>query len=73
MTCGEPYDATMVIDPDGSIKTIQQWFDDEYGEGFEIVDVAGATWAIKHCPDDPDGAEPDLEAEADALEEMLFD
>jgi len=71
MTCRAPWDVAM--EPDASMKAVQQLLEDDYGEGFKVTDIGGVSWGIKSCPCCPDGAEPDLGAEADALEEMLFD
>ncbi len=65
-TCKELWDITM--EPDAGIKEVRQLVEDDYGEGFTIVDVGGVVWAVQRCPSCPDGVETVTDMDDDVLQ-----
>jgi len=65
-TCKELWDIAM--EPDAGIKAVRQLVEDDYGEGFTIVDVGGVVWAVQRCPSCPDGVETVTDMDDDVLQ-----
>ena len=70
-TCREPYEVLMELDAE--VKDVQRWLEEEYGEGFRVVDVGGVTWVIKSCPFDPPGAKPSTAGMEADFQAALYD
>ena len=56
------------MEADVTVKAVRQMAEDDYGEGFIIVDIGGVAWGIKGCPSCPAGVELATDMDDDVLQ-----